>query len=392
MLQKFHYKTLVFLFSIITVGFTLFSLIFPAFLVRVSSGISYSQVNPYETGIFTIPFLITTCIFLVLVIVYKKSDNSVIHRGLSIVKQFDISSRISLMILLLMLIVYIGFTSSEIFEDEIWGDYYNVILPQVENFEPENIDRRTLDNVILHTSFVLFDNFRLLPFISSIVILALVYFFTNNITGKNFPGLISTILLMQSNVFLTYDSTATYTNFWCLFYLLSLFLILKKSPISIMAYLSTIFTKPLTLLYLPITFLFIYELDIPRKNKKILYLTYIVTSAALIFLITQIFSFVSLTPVFDMSSFWSSFSISVVEIRYDYVLLFTIGPVLFLLYQLSKKNILLASSMMLIITMSLLMHPIASAIGYGIFPYRFVPLVMFYAIGVGMLFSDRFNR
>ena len=81
---------------------------------------------------------------------------------------------------------------------------------------------------LLHASIIIFKNIRMIPLISSFLLLLLVYFTTLELTKKRIASLIAVVMVLQSNNFLTYDSTATYANFWIFFYLLSLFLILKK--------------------------------------------------------------------------------------------------------------------------------------------------------------------
>jgi len=58
----------------------------------------------------------------------------------------------------------------------------------------------------------------------------------------------------------------------------------------------------------------------------------------------------------------------------------------------SRKGILHADSIMFFILTMLLYPPFVSAFSYAVHPpYRFIPMIIFFAIGIGVLFSKRFN-
>ena len=97
---------------------------------------------------------------------------------------------------------------------------------------------------LLVSSFTLFGNYRVIPFVGSVAVLVLVYLFTKKITNNRVASLISTVIVLQSNLFLTFSSTPSYTIFWSLFYLLSIYLILHKTwYLSPLAYLLSLFSK-----------------------------------------------------------------------------------------------------------------------------------------------------
>jgi len=58
----------------------------------------------------------------------------------------------------------------------------------------------------------------------------------------------------------------------------------------------------------------------------------------------------------------------------------------------SRKGVLHADSIMFFILTMLLYSPFLGAFSYALnLPYRFIPMIIFFAIGVGVLFSKRFN-
>src|SRR6185312_1529434 len=68
--------------------------------------------------------------------------------------------------------------------------------------------------LLLSASTHIFGNIRVIPFITSIALLLLTYFFTANITQKKFAGIVSMALVLQSDIFVSYSTTASYDNSW----------------------------------------------------------------------------------------------------------------------------------------------------------------------------------
>ena len=67
-------------------------------------------------------------------------------------------------------------------------------------------------------------------------------------------------------------------------------------------------------------------------------------------------------------------------------------PLTFGLFMACRKKILHADSIMVLITGLILAQPIgATFTDPSSEPYRFMPLIVFFAIGVGILLSQRFN-
>lgn len=81
------------------------------------------------------------------------------------------------------------------------------------------------------------------------------------------------------------------------------------------------------------------------------------------------------------------------QMRYDYLLIFSLIPLLVALYYKAKEKIVEAEIVIFLIFGMLISGPIIESLTsfYGIFPYRFVPLIIFFALGVGMLFRKKTN-
>ena len=80
-------------------------------------------------------------------------------------------------------------------------------------------------------------------------------------------------------------------------------------------------------------------------------------------------------------------------LRYDFVLLLSILPVVVGLTILSKRHIAHTSSMLLLILGTLLSGPILVVFTnfYEILPYRYIPLIVFFSISIGLFFSKKLD-
>ncbi len=287
-----------------------------------------------------------------------------------------------------MLTVYVGFSVGEISQEETFGDYLSVERA-AENWNLENLSRGFgLRYMFLHISLNLFGNIHIIPFIASISLLILTYYITFEISKKRFAGIIAMIIVLQSNLFLKYDIAATYTNFWTLFYLLSLYLIYKSWFLSPIFYLFSIFSKPLTAIFLPMTLFFTYRSNISKRKKILTFLFYgiIVISG-----MTAYFFGVDFLPYdgFHYNEFLTGFKEFSNFLRFDGLITLFLLPLVVGLFVASRKGVHQADSLMVLIAGILLSFPLLT--GFTCLtnqPYRFMPLVIFFAIGVGILLSN----
>lgn len=307
--------------------------------------------------------------------------------------EFNISKKISILIVIVTLALYITLTYHEIFEDEyqiVGTDFADTIEglneKQILEFVKTPISIFILDirGILLKISILVFGTIRFIPFVVSILLLVLVYFFTLKITKNTLAGLLSFFLLIQNPLFLKYDTISTYNNTWIFFYILSLFLISKKtwvlSPIS---FIISVYTKGLSAIFFPISFLFIFQSK--KEVKKKLFLIY----GSVIFIgIAWYVIYYYYNGEFDFEEFWTGF-FTFAKINYDPLFLALLIPVIIIMYVLTKRGVPHASTMMLAILISLISQPILVSFftQFLIHDYRFMPFTVFFAISIGLLLS-----
>jgi len=387
---------IVFAATITLVVITLTSAIFPALIPSVTSPFQehtdiYTPVESFEPGMLAAPILATNLILLGIgILYYKKRSNS-----LNKILDFEISKRIALIVMIILLVIYVSATVTELSEQEIWVDYINV-EKRVQDWTINDISSFDLHvrYFLLSSSLQLFENIHIVPFLASIALLILTYYITKQITNKRFAGIISVIILMQSHVFLTYDTSASYTNFWILFYLFSLYLILKRWEISPISYLASIPAKTLTLMFLPMTLFFIYRANIPRQKKIYSIISYgVIIAVFAIAIIVLDLNLSTVTSRIVEDNLGSGLSYIGQQLRFDVTLLVFLLPLIVGLFLTSKRGILQAESIMVLIAGMLIIPALlVTFTDQGNEPYRFVPLIVFFAIGVGMLFSKQIKQ
>ena len=396
---------IVFFFSISIVLISLVSVIFPALIASNNStiklleefSIELVEINPFQTGVWAGPLLASNFIVLIIAILYFKNKlPNVLGRAINFIFTFEISKKVAIISIVVLLAIYVGLSAGELAQEEEWEDYPG-LKQRVENWSPNQVAANFEPHVryfLLWSSFFLFGNFAIIPFIASISLLVLTYFFTVKLTKKRFAGIISMVVLLQSNIFLTYDTTVSYTNFWVLFYLLSLYLIYNAWPLSPVSYFLSIPSKAMTIMFLPLSLFFIYRCGISRVKKIILVSA--TTGIILIGFIGVSIYDVNLSASiggqeeFDSDEFWLGFSSFSYQLRFDGLVLLFILPLIVGLFIASRKGIVHAESMMVMLGGMLLIAPILTGLtDQTNQPYRFVPLVVFFAISIGLLLSKR---
>lgn len=390
----------VFVFALVLVIINIISLIFPSLIGSLLDDSEFSD-EPFELGTWAIPAIVTNIAILIFGIFYfTKKLPTTVQNGISFIKNFEVSRNIATIVIVGLLFGYIGFSLQELPVDEgvTFGDF--VRLKDVVDAWPfENVSgldelyHLHVKNFLLKSSQLLFQNYRVMPLVVSMALLVLTYFFTAQITKKRFAGLVAMIILLQSNTFQEFDTIASYENSWVLLYVLSLFLIEKKWFLSPIAYVASLFSKPLTAPFLPMTLFYTYCSQIPIRKK--LYILFAYIAIVFLALLGLHFSRINLVPTvgqlnFDSIDFWNSLSTWSYQLRFDTVFLLFILPLVIALFVTAKNGIRHAESVLgliagAIFTLSLLV----ALTGYNMHPYRFVPLMVFFAIGVGILLSKK---
>lgn len=383
---------LVFLASLFIVLFSLTTVLFPSLVIRSSNPFTGIAINPYETGVWTYPLLATNFILFGIAVLYKKNKIPQIIKPIKFVFDFEVSKKTALIVMIIFLAVYVSLTASELSQEEGWDDY-KAVKERVQSWSPSQITinfEPHLRYMFLSASLNIFGNIRVLPFVVSIALVVLTYFITKELSKKRFAGLVAVAILLQSSTFLSYDTSATYDSLWALLYVLSLYLIYKKWLLSPPAFLASIPAKALTAMFLPMTLFFIYRSSLPIQKKKILAIIYGIIIIAGIAVTAAGINLSSSTIGSDPYDFWRGFTAWAFQMRFDVIVLFFMLPLIVGLFIISRKGITHADSIMVLLMGMLLSAPILQGFtNQTIQPYRFVPLVVFFAVGVGIILSKR---
>ena len=400
-LKQNRVSLIVFLATLIVVLLSLTSVVFPALILRTLGGFDDNVgIDPFEPGSLAYSFLITNFVVFALGLLYYKNKlPRIITKSIRFIFNFEVSSKLAFFVITIIIGTYIVVSIGELFNGEFLADYYIRVKYFLENYDVTKIGS-WLSYVVLFltsSSMQLFGNYKVIPFIASISLLVLTYFFTFEITQKRFAGIIAMVIVLQSTIFLFFDTSVAYPNYWILFYLLSLYLICKKWPLAPISYVLSFLTKVLTGMFLPMTLFFIYRASMV-KRKKILLTSYfgiiLLLGIAIIFSMDLIPDLSGFSDTeFKPHDFWGGFSTLSSTFRIDsHVLLFLL-PLTVGLFIASRKGVLHADSIMFFILTMLLYSPFLGALTYAQnAPYRFIPMIVFFAIGVGVLFSKRAKK
>ena len=377
----------------------LFSVVFPALLVS-TFGSHAEFLSPFEIGYQGIPLIIINIALFGLGILYYKKRSSSFHNGINKIRSFEISKKVALIVGIIILAVYIGVTVPELAMDEAeqYPDFEILrdgleIWPSGESddiYVREQNDR-FVRMFLLDASNDVFQNIKVLPFVASIILVIFTYLLTHEITQKRFAGIISMVVLLQSFTFLKYDTIAVYENFWVLFYVISLYVIYKKWYLSAAVYILAVFTKAFVAPYLLMSAFFVCRTKITRKQKFLVLISYAIAIGIMLVLFSNQDAVYGDVVRIDFDRFAMSFAHFSAQMRFDVLLLFTILPMTIGLFFMSRNGIKQADSIMVLFFGTLFAGPLIALLTdhYVILPYRFVPLIVFFAIAIGLIFSKK---
>ena len=395
---------IIFLITVSLILVVVVSSMFPALLPRTIGGLENRLgVDPFDIGPWAYPLLIGNFVIFSLIILYFKNKLPMLFKkSINFIFNFEISQAVSLLIIVVLVGFYIVLNINQITNDSFDDDFHRVVKGWLESFSLTNFDAGLgyYAMLILETaSMKIFGNYKVIPFMSSISVLIFTYLLTAAITKKRFAGILSLIIVLQSSVFNFFDTSVSYAYFWVSFYLLSLYLIYKRNIFSSIPYVLSIMSKPITIFFLPMSFFFVYRSNMDTKKKKQLLAAYILT-AVLVGILIQSNILGTKNETYSDRTFGvgqlnshklvSGLNSIHSSLRLDgFVLLFLL-PVVVGLFISSKKGYEHADSVLFLIFGILVTAPILSGFTSLLNePYRFIPLIVFFAIGVGILFSKR---
>jgi len=403
--SKLHRTSLVtwivFFSTLIAVLISLISAVFPALLLRSFGGYEDNiGINPFEIGIWAYPLLVTNLVLLGLLFLYVKHKMPrLITKSIKFLFSFEVSPQVTFFVITILIGLYITLSIGELFDGKFQVDFETHFEPWLEIYSVTELNVTPIQQHVMlffeSISMQVFGNYKVIPFIASIALLLLTYFVTVELSKKRFAGIVAMVIVLQSNVFLMYDTSVAYPNFWILFYLLSLYLVIKKWPLSPISYVAGTLSKAMAGAFLPMTLFFIYRSNISKQQKLRCVIFYgVIIISGIVFL-----SAIGTDPlekhdidvgIFSSHDFWEGFTSLHPSLRYDGLVLLFLLPLTLGLFHASRRGIVHADSIMFLIFGMLLSSPLIQAFSsYIIVPYRFIPLIVFFAIGVGMLLSRK---
>ncbi len=386
----------VFLATLVVVLLNLITVVYPALLMGTIEGIKYPvDINIFETGIWTYPLLVTNFIVFSMAFLYKKNKLPLpIKKSIKFVFNFEVSSGVAFFVMLILIGSYISFSVGELALQDSLPDFGRYIEPALKNWTLTNF-KTTVDYpyfalLLGNVSLSLFGNYTTIPFIVSIALLVLTYLVTVEFSKKRFAGLVAVVIVLQSGIFYTYDTTITYPNFWILFFLLSIYMIYKLWPLSPVSYILSIPSKALTATFFPMLLFWIGRAAIPKRRK--IFLLSIYGAIALVgisyFLVAGV-TFQA-APEFSYHKFLAGFTAFASQFRLDGLILLFLLPFTFAMFYASRKGVKNADSILFMLLGIFIIAPLLPSITHFTNnPYRWIPFVVFFAIGVGTLLSNK---
>ena len=391
---------LVFLSTISIVIISLFAIIFPGFFISIYFPYNV-EIVPFEPSIWLIPVSSFSFVFLVLGFVYYKRKLPVqVYKCIQFILNFEISKRITVILGIIIFVFYIGFSVNELSINEE-GQFpdYNILKAALQiwpSTESDDIyvqeqNSRYVRMLLLVSSIEIFQNIKILPFVASISLLIVTFFLTYQISHKRFSGIVALLIILQSHTFLFFDTVAVFENFWILFFLISLYLINRKWQLSPILYLLALFSKAFIFVFFLSTIFYIYRARISSRKKIWAMCSY----GGVILIILTVFSFGDsvygdIINISD-SEFFLALNTLGYTLRYDVFIILSLLPVTIGLFFTSRRGFLQADSILVLILTSLLAGPFISMLTgfYFVLPYRFLPLIVFVAIGIGVFLSKK---
>lgn len=357
-------------------------------------GIGGVVVNYAELGVLAAPVIAANLIVLVLGMLYWRGHlPKKISDVIKSVFSFEMSKKATIIVFVAILATYSTIAASDLAREETWADYA-AIKERAGSWSYGSMSGWDIHVVyfLLSVSLKIFGNINVLPFIASLGLLSTVFFMTKKIARKRFAGLVAMALVLQSNVFLTYSTSATYSTFWVLFYLLSLYLVYRAWPLAHASFVLSIPSKALSAAFFPMSLYFMLRSDMPAKKKSLVVGTYTGMLAVVAAAVSSVYSVggIATATEFSAAQFWSAFAAFAMSARLDLILVMFLLPLTVGLFFVARAGSRHAESILFTIGWLLLVSPLVDGFtNQTNQPYRFLPLVVFFAIGVGVLFKPK---
>ena len=388
-----------FLITLVVVLLLLVAITFPGFYNYFFGSYPVQLETPFELGHKAYLLIGSNILLFGFGILYYKNKFTHLNSKIDQIRKFEISKKVSIVILFVILGSYVGFSIPELFLDEReqWGDYLVLedaleLWPNGQTDDPylaEQLDRYVRMS-LLDASVKIFQNIKVLPFLASILVIFFTYLLTVQFTDKRFAGIIAMLILLQSHLFTTFDTIAVYENFWVLFFMISIYAVRRKWIFSPIFYILSVFTKAYAAPFFLMTLYSTYRSDIEKRKKYLIFCSYIaiiIISIIIMFLGESLYADV---VEIDTSKFFLGFADTALQFRYDIFFTIMLLPVTVGLYVLSKTTF-DTDVIHSLIGGTIIFSPILITFTYfyEILPYRFIPTIVFFAIAVALFFSKK---
>ncbi len=195
------------------------------------------------------------------------------------------------------------------------------------------------------------------------------------------------LVMVQSYTFLEYDTIAVYESLWVTFFLFSIYVIHKKWHLSGIFYLLSVFSKAFSTPFLILNVYYVLRSELDSKTKLRIMISYAIVILIMLGLFTLGNTIYDDIVHIDFNRFMNSLSDFSSQMRFDYFMLMMILPVTIALFYVSRNGIVHAESLLFFVPILLLSGPLVALFTdfYVILPYRFIPLIAFFSISVGII-------
>ena len=119
------------------------------------------------------------------------------------VQRFENNKWLAWQLVIFVTCIFIVLEFKEIYEPELYQDYFDHVQPFLETCEPFDVpnERGAFKWQYICASAKWFGNERLLPFIFSIALIPLTFVLIKELTKKKLAGLIAVLVLITSGLF-----------------------------------------------------------------------------------------------------------------------------------------------------------------------------------------------
>lgn len=308
---------------------------------------------------------------------------------LSSLGSFDLSRKVTICLVIIIVFGYAIGASYELLWDVDYLDY-NRQKVSVYYWQPDQIFKENSSHVryaLDKASLILFNSPKVIPFLASIALLITVYYFGRQISGRYLGGVLACAILSTNNLFKFFDTSGVYENYWVLFFILSLYVMGNKWYLSPVFFILSVFSKPLTVAFLPLTFVWIYYSSLSSAKKIMLGLAYGIPiiafylSSVYLEYITDKAQFV--LPLFiDGLKSWWFFIVA------DWWMPAAVPAMMLFMLALSAKKTPWAFQVFCGLIVTAFSGAFVQAMAYDVEnePYRYIPLVVFFALSIPVLF------